>query len=336
MPPLVDVRDLSRLAYGFMASKVLFAALNLDLFSQLTQPRTLDELAEATGVAPNRLTTMLSALTAVGVVVHDAERYLNAPASDRYLVRGAPAYFGDYYRYQIDRQIYPALEHLDAGLIGDTDGLAFDSLEGLVADPLEATAFTQAQHAGSLGPAHLLARRLDLSGRRRLLDVAGGSGAFSITLCDHHPDMTSVIIDFPNVVEVARRYVDEAGLASRIEMIAADAVKVEWPRGNDVVLFSYLLSAVGHTDIPVLLNKAYEALAPGGLLLIHDFMLDDHGDGPALASLWFAQYLAYRTDSVSFSGATLRATLAEHGFVDASEQVLIDEITKLLVCTKPA
>jgi ubiquinone/menaquinone biosynthesis C-methylase UbiE len=336
MPPLIDVRDLSRLAYGFIGSKVLFAALNLDLFSRLTQPTTVDALAKETGVGPNRLRTLLAALTAVGLVVREGERYLNAPASDRYLVRTAPAYFGDYYRFQIDRQIYPALEHLDAGIVGDTDHLAFGGLEGLLADPTEATAFSQAQHTGSLGPAYLLARTLDVNGRRRLLDVAGGSGAFSITLCNRHPEMTSVIIDFPNVIEVARRYVDAAGLGSRIRMIAADALNVEWPGDQDVILMSYLLSAVGQSDIPTLFSKAYEALTPGGLLVIHDFMLDDDRDGPALAALWFVQYLAYRTDSVSFTAAALSGMLADQGFVEASDQVLIDEITKVLVCSKPA
>ena len=72
------------------------------------------------------------------------DRYRNAPASERYLVRGAPAYFGDYYRFQIDRQIYPALLHLDAGIAGDTAHLAFDSLGGLTGNPEEADAFLAA------------------------------------------------------------------------------------------------------------------------------------------------------------------------------------------------
>jgi ubiquinone/menaquinone biosynthesis C-methylase UbiE len=312
MPPLVDVRDLSRLAYGFMGSKVLFAALNLDLFSRLTKPTTVDALTDEPGIGLNRLRTLLAALTAVGLVVREGEQYRNAPVSDRYLVRAAPAYIGDYYHFQIDRQIYPALEHLDAGMVGDADHLAFG------------------------GSAYLLARTLDMNGRRRLLDVAGGSGAFSITLCDRYPEMTSVIIDFPNVIEVARRYVDAAGSGSRIQMIAADALNVEWPGDQDVILMSYLLSAVGQSEIPVLFSKAYEALTPGGLLVIHDFMLDDDRDGPALAALWFVQYLAYRIDSVSFTAAALSDLLADQGFVKESEQVLIDEITKVLVCSKPA
>ena len=140
--PTTDVREISRIAYGFIGSKALFSALNVDLFGRLTGgKRTFERLVEETGVAPNRLRTMLVALTSIGLVVRDGDGYRNAPASERYLVRAAPAYFGDYYRFQIDRQIYPALLHLDSGIAGDTAHLAFDSLAGLTGDPVQRDQF---------------------------------------------------------------------------------------------------------------------------------------------------------------------------------------------------
>jgi ubiquinone/menaquinone biosynthesis C-methylase UbiE len=318
-----------------MGSKALFSALNIDLFSHLAgNGKTLETLVEETGVASNRLRTLLAALTAIGLVDRQGNTYCNAPASDRYLVHGAPAYFGDYYRFQIDRQIYPALAHLDAGIAGDTQHLAFDSLAGLTGSPEEADAFTRAQHAGSMGPAVMLARNFDLAGATRLLDVGGGSGAFSIALCERNPELRATVLDFPNVIDVATRFVSEAKLGDRIDYIRADAVKGAWPPGQDVILFSYLLSAVAEASFPLLLTKAWEALRPGGRLLIHDFMLDDDETGPALAALWFLQYLWGRIDGISFSAATLAEQLRGHGYEDISDQVVIPEITKLVMCTK--
>ena len=334
--PITDVRDISRIAYGFMASKALFAALNAGLFGRLAGgPRTVDELVVETGIAGNRLQTMLVALASVGLVVRERDGYRNAPATQRYLVPGAPAYFGDYYRFQIDRQIYPALVHLDAGVSGDTAHLAFDSLAGLTDDPTEADAFTRAQHAGSMGPALIVARGLALGEARALLDVGGGSGAFSIALCQRHPQLRSIVLDFPNVIAVATRFVAEAGLQERIGYIRGDAIETPWPDGQDVILMSYLLSAVAEPAIPRLFRKAWSALRPGGRLLIHDFMLDDDESGPALAALWFLQYLSGRVDGVSFSAASLRAQLGREGYGDLSDQVVIPEITKLVACTKP-
>jgi ubiquinone/menaquinone biosynthesis C-methylase UbiE len=333
--PLTDVRDISRIAYGFMASKALFAALNLDLFSQLVEPKTLNALAQELGVVVPRLKTLLVTLTSLGLIVRDDAGFRNSPAAGRYLARGARAYFGDYYRLQIDRQMYPSLEHLDAGLAGSPAQLGFDSLGGM-SDPAEAEAFSLAQHAGSLGPALELAKTVDLSGSRTLLDVAGGSGAFSITLCTRYPKMPATIIDFPNVVDVARRYIADAGLSDRVETRGGDALDTEWLGNQDVVLMSYLLSAVRERDMPRLFASCYRSLRPGGLLIVHDFMLDDDEQGPALAAHGFLLNLALQPDAASFSAGTLTELLKSAGFVRVSSQVLIPEITKIVLCHKPA
>lgn len=336
MEPLTDVRDVSRIAYGFMASKALFAALNLDLFSMLTEPRTLDDLVQASGVPAHRLKTLLATLSSIGLIARDDAAFHNSPVSGRYLARSGPAYFGDYYRWQIDRQVYRALEQLDAGLAGDTSKLTFGADAQFLSDPVEAEAFSRAQHAGSLGPALEFAKTVDLKGRRTLLDVAGGSGAFSITLCNRYPDLSATIIDFPAVIEVAQGYVTEAGLSDRIAVIGGDALDTQWPESQDIVLLSYLLSAVTERDIPTLIARSFDALRPGGRLIIHDFMLDDDEQGPALAAQWFLVNLAFQPDAGSFSAATLIDLSVRQGFQNASARSLIPGITKLVMSEKPA
>jgi hypothetical protein len=83
-------------------------------------------------------------------------------------------------------------------------------------DPEEALSFSRGQHAGSRGPAVMLARTVDLKGARRLLDVGGGSGAFSITLCQRFPGLTATILDFPGVQTPAAAFVRDAGMSDRI------------------------------------------------------------------------------------------------------------------------
>ena len=98
---------------------------------------------------------------------------------------------------------------------------------------------------------------------------------------------------------------------------------------------SYFLSAVGGGDIETLLGRAWQALAPGGRLIVHDFMLDDDRAGPAQAAAWFLVYLPLRTDAVSFSAAELKPLIAGPGFVDIEDQVMIPEITKVITAQKP-
>ena len=333
---LTDVRQISKLAYGFMASKALFAALNLELFRHLADGAdTLEALSAASGIRPDPLGTLLATLRSVGLVTAEAGRFANAPATDRYLVPGRPAYFGDYYRHQIDRQLYPSMMSLDAGLSGDSARLAHNSMSSLLADPVEAEAFSRAQHAGSMGPALMLSKTLDLGGATTLLDVAGGTGAFSICFCRKNPDLRATIIDFPSVTAVAERFIAEAGLSDRIVLIPGDALEADWPERQDVVLMSYLLSAVGGGDIAPLLARARDALVPGGRLIVHDFMLDDDRGGPMPAAMFFLFYLSLRTDPVSFTAADIKRHCAAAGFVDITDAVLIPEITKTVVARKP-
>jgi ubiquinone/menaquinone biosynthesis C-methylase UbiE len=334
---LTDVRQISRIAYGFLASKALFAALNLELFRHLAAgKRQLASLVAATGVPENRLATLLAALASAGLVVRDTVGgWSNAPAAARYLVPGEPAYFGDYYRFQIDRQIFPNMLALDAGLAGDQAGLAHHSMGGMLADPAEAEAFSRAQHAGSLGPALLLAKTIDLSGAATLLDVAGGTGAYAITLCQRYPGLRATILDFPSVTAVAARYIRDAALGDRIALVGGDARETEWPAGQHAVLMSYLLSAVGAADIPVLIERARRALVPGGRVILHDFVLDEDRSGPASAAGFFLQYLTLRTDAVSFTASELAAWLADAGFEGIETGVMIPEITGYAIARAP-
>jgi len=333
--PAVRRADISSIAYGFMASQALFTALEIGLFSHLAAgPRTVDELTGVSGVAPNRLRTLLHALVGLGLIVADGRGYANAPACDRYLVRGAAGDFGEYFRLQIAQQIYPALRHLAAGMLGT--GSAFDTFSDLLSRPYEARIFTSAQHAGSLTAARALADRVPVGDAGTLLDVGGGSGAFAIALCARNPKLRATVLDFPAVIDVAREYRDAAGLTRRMTLLGGDALHTPWPPDQDVVLMSYLLSAIGDGEIDVALDKAYACLRPGGLLVVHDFMLDDDEAGPALAALWFLQYIAYRADGVSFSGPSLATRLVDAGFAASEGDELIPEITKVILARKAA
>ncbi|MEM7255192.1 MAG: methyltransferase dimerization domain-containing protein, partial [Pseudomonadota bacterium] len=120
--------ELSRIAFGFMASKALFGGLHVDVFSTLADgPRTAAEISAETGVPANRITTIMTALSSIGVVGREGTKYYNSPAAEMFLVRGAKHEFGDYLRYQIDQQMYPFLQQLNSVLDGSLDEDAIDS-----------------------------------------------------------------------------------------------------------------------------------------------------------------------------------------------------------------
>lgn len=186
-----------------------------------------------------------------------------------------------------------------------------------------------------MGPAHLLARSVKLDRPKKLLDVAGGSGAFTIALCRRHPELASTIVDFPAVIDVAMEYVENAGLGHRVDYRRGNALNVEWPADNDMVLMSCLLSAVGNGEIDRIFDMAYTATRPGSCLVVHDFMVDDDRSGPATAALWMLVISGFDSP-VCLTGADLQTRAAAAGFVDMTCDDLAPTITRVLTAKRPA
>jgi ubiquinone/menaquinone biosynthesis C-methylase UbiE len=196
--------------------------------------------------------------------------------------------------------------------------------------------FSSAQHTGSLGPARLMAKRLPLKDRHRFLDVGGGSGAYSIAFCVANPRLEATILDFPETVDTAKRYAEEAGLAERIRHVAGNAIKIDWPTEHDVVLMSYVWSAVGEADIAVLAKRAADALPPGGLALVHDFMVDDAGDGPPFAAWYLLGSMFDNPTGVRLTPGYVERVLRDAGLQIEGTETMLPGITMLTKAVKGA
>jgi len=328
--------EISEIAFGFMASKALFSALHFDLFTHLDKgPQTATEIGKASGLHPDRAETLLTALAGLGLVAVEDGKFSNSPAAEAFLVKGAKYDFGDYLCRQVGQQMYGLLDQVEDALSNKLPDDATSSYADWFSDPAEAKLYSESQHAGSLGPARQLARAIDLSGAKRMLDVGGGTGAFAITLCKAFPGLDATVVDFPNVATIGREFVDKAGLSDRIHYIEGDGLKADWPRNQDVILMSYLLSGVPGETHEGLIKRAYDHLAPGGRLLIHDFVVSADRTGPKLAALWQLQHTAFTPEARSVDDAWLAETMEKYGFKDARVDTMIPEMTMLAQAVKP-
>ncbi len=327
--------DVSKIAFGFMASKALFAALHADLFSHLSNdPKTEGELSGAAGIPLNRVITLTTALRSIGLMVREGGKLTNAPAAESFLVKGAKYDFGNYLRYQIDGQMYPVLQQLNSAMDGTLDPDDIASYASWMSDPEQARVYSQAQHAGSLGPGRTIARLVDLSDAKSLLDVGGGTGAMTICLCKENPELGATIIDFPNVSEIGWEYITEAGLVDRVRYIPANALECEWPGGCCAILMSYLFSGVPEQSIQSLINDAFRRLRPGGILMVHDFMVDDQAE-PQLAALWHMQHMAFTPEAASLTAARIISAMDDAGFDTPVDEEVIPDMTRIVYARKP-
>ncbi|GAB2184008.1 methyltransferase [Roseibium sp. LAB1] len=333
---LETAEEISDIAFGFMGSKALFSALHVDLFSLLSE-KTLspDEVARKSALDLDRATTLLTALASLGLVRRDGTGFTNSPAAEAFLVKGRKYDFGDYLRFQIDKQMYPFMTQLNDALTDSLEDDQVASYEAWFSDPEEARLYSRSQHAGSLGPGRGLAKLVDLSAAKQLLDVGGGTGAFSISLCKAYPGLRSTVLDFPNVAKVGEEFIAEEGLQDRIRYAPGNALKDTWPDSADAVLMSYLFSGVPGAAIPGLVRKAFEVLTPGGDFMVHDFMVDENRDGPKLAALWQLQHTAFNPEARSITSSYVAGLMEAAGFTDIAVEVMIPGMTMLVHGRKP-
>jgi cyclopropane fatty-acyl-phospholipid synthase-like methyltransferase len=180
-----------------------------------------------------------------------------------------------------------------------------------------------------------MAKRVNLNGRSRLLDVGGGSGAYSLAFCAANPRLSATILDFPQTIDTAKRYAREAGFADRITHIAGNAITTDWPSGHDVILMSYVWSAVGADDVRELARRAMAALPPGGLVLIHDFMVDNAREGPPFAAWYLLGSVFDNPTAVCLTPAYVEEILRNIGFEVEQTEVMLPGITMLTKARKP-
>ena len=147
--------------------------------------------------------------------------------------------------------------------------------------------------------------------------------------------LTATVLEFPNVAALGREYVEEAGLTDRITYHEGNALEAEWPKGQDIVLMSYLFSGVPGDAHEGLIADAMTALNPGGRIMIHDFVVESDRTGPKLAALWQLQHTAFTPTARSLDDAWLAGALEKAGFEDVTVGPMIPGLTMLAMGRKP-
>jgi 3-hydroxy-5-methyl-1-naphthoate 3-O-methyltransferase len=316
-----EVARLMQLASGFWVSNVLAAAVELGVFGLLDSRPALsaDEAAQALGIAARGVRQLLPACASLGLLAAEDGRYSNSALADRHLVPGRPGYFGGFVRFRHARE-YAAWGRLTEALRTDlpTAWDPGDERASVFAPEDESLRlFWEGAHPLSVACGEALARALDLSATRTLLDVGGGTGACAIGLCRHLPELRVTVYELPFVAELARAKVTEAGMEERITVVDGDFLaEPDLPAGHDTVLLSSVLHNWDPATVATLLAKCHRALLSAGTVIITELILDDGGAGPPGAALMGLDMLVWTLGGRSYTESEHRAALAAAGFVD--------------------
>ncbi len=322
-PPELDPAPLFELFRGNISTEVLVAAVaHWRLFALLDKsPLSWHDLRRQLGLAERPMHVLTTALRALGLLDATAEGSLQLTKLARcHLLTESPYYVGDYFSLAAQSPgVIEMIERLRTnkpkGSQPDESGVGFIYREGVksaMEDPTGARAFTLALAGRAKNVAPVLAGVLPLSQAAVLVDVAGGTGIYSIALLRRNPLLRAIVLDRPEVLRVAEEFRIESGVADRLELRAGDMFAGDLPRDADVLLLSNVLHDWDERECLTLLARCREAMRPGARLVIHDVFLDDALDGPLPIALYSVALFTV-TEGRAYSVAEYSAMLSKSG-----------------------
>jgi hypothetical protein len=319
--PSIDPTPIFEIFRGNHATELLTAAVaHFYVFGRLAaQPMTTDELRHDLGLAERPAIVLLTALRAMGLLTDAHGRLDLTPLAREHLVPGGPFDVSDYVGLAAEsagvREMVERLRSNRPAGATEEKGAAFIYREGIEsAMEREATArhLTLALAGRAKNVAPLLAERVPLDGARRLLDVGGGTGIYSIACLRKNPQLRAIVWDRPEVLKVAQEFAAAYGVVDRLECRPGDMFRDPVPAGCDVMLLSNILHDWDVPECRSLLRHCADALPAGGRLLIHDVFLNDALDGPLPIALYSAALFAL-TEGRAYSAAEYRDWLRAVG-----------------------
>lgn len=304
-----------QLCRGWWEDKAFMVAARLDLFTALADgPRDAAAVAAEVGAEPDATELLLNAMVALGFLTKAGGRFANTPESARLLVRGSDTYFGDVPEYaDLDWAIWARLEERVRG--GEPVGVPFEASD----DEAEARRFIYQTIPRSTQEAERLAGALDLSRSRRLLDVAGGSGVFSIAFCRANPQLQVVLFDRLPVVRVTAEIVAQGGLAERIRLQGGDFRHDELGTGYDAAFLSAVIHLLGVEENRSLVAKVFRSLDSGGRFFLRDQKMSADRTAPMYGVMHSLHLRLTRPGARMYSFEEAAAWMEAAGFRDVQE-----------------
>ena len=317
-------------ARAFQESRVVLSAIELDVFTAAASGATAPDVAAKIGADPRATELLLNALAAMRLLDKHGSVFANTPTSARHLAAGGA---------NDSRAALMHTVHLWTTWSGLTDsvrtGTAAGGDDDADRDPRWTEAFIAAMHKNASERAGAVVRAASVEGARRMLDVGGGSGAYSIAFAQANPHLRVDILDLPSVTPIARRHIASANLTDRIHTRDGDLRTATLGRGDyDIVLLSAICHMLSPEENRDLLARCFAATARGGRVVIQDFILDATKTAPRAGALFALNMLVGTRAGSSYSETEYGEWLRSAGFSEV-QHVSLAGPTGLMIGVKP-
>jgi precorrin-6B methylase 2 len=318
----VNPSRIMQIGMGFWASKTLLTAVNMEIFTHLSDGALSGrEIQSRLGLHDRSLFDFLDTLTALGFLqrsgLREDARYSNSGESELFLDKKKPSYIGGILEMANNR-LYPFWNDLEEALKSgkpqnETKNGGKPIFEAIYANEDKLREFIHAMGGVQAGNFMQLAADFDFSGYKTLCDIGGSGANLSIHVANSNSHMNCISFDLPPVGPIAKENVHNVGLSDRIEVVSGDFFEDDFPKA-DIITMGNILHDWGTEDKLMLIKKAYEALPLGGALVVIENIIDDQRIENAFG-LMMSMNMAIETEQgFDFSASDFKEWSEEAGF----------------------
>jgi len=317
--------DLFESIRAFMPSRVILTALELDVFTAVGEGHTAEETAKLLSTDCRGTELLLNALASLGLVRKENGVFRNTEPSARFLAEGSRDSARQAQLHTAN--MWKRWSHL-------TDSVKTGSPAPVVRNGDLVGPFIAAMDYSARARVRAIMQAVHLNGTRRMLDLGGGSGAYSIAFAKAAPELHADVVDLPEVVAIARQHISKAGLSDRIAIRPGDMLTVDLPtQSYDLVLLSSICHMFSPEENRALFARAHAALAPKGRIAIADFIVDPDKSSPRSAALFALNMLVATPGGATYSEPEYESWLGSAGFTEV-ERIRMPGPVNLILATR--
>ena len=295
----------------FWKTCALHAAVKLDVFRVIGDGHlSSEEISRKLNGAQNGVERLLNALTAMDLLVKTDGIYANSPAGKSFLAKDSEKYIGHIIMHH--HHLMESWSQLDQAVI---TGRPVRTRSSFSNDEWRES-FLMGMFNLAMGLAPVLVPLIDLSSCRRLLDLGGGPGTYAIHFCLDNPHLEATVYDLPTTRPFAEKTIKQFKLEDRIRFVDGNYLTDAIEGRFDAIWLSHILHGEGPADCRMMIQKAVGALATGGMIIIHDFILNNRMDGPLFPALFSLNMLLGTESGQSYSEDQIIDMLADAGVKD--------------------
>ncbi|MBE0646420.1 MAG: methyltransferase domain-containing protein [Bacteroidales bacterium] len=326
------------LVNAFRISRIILSAAELKVFDYLDgEGKTSDQVAIILWTNPRATDRLLNALVSIGLLQKEADHFSNTPFASKFLVTSSPAYMSG---LALTNHTWRTWSTLTKAVKEGTSVHFEDPINDRPEEWQEA--FIAAMHRRAGPQAVEVADALDLAGVKRVLDVGGGSGAFTMEFLNRNQEMTGVVFDLPKIVGITEKYLCDKGYAirdtrkmmpdpgnripdrvslipDRISVMAGDYLKDDFGSGFDLVFMSAIIHINSPAENQLLIQKGANALNPGGQLVILDHIMSEDRTEPQVGAIFAINMLVGTKHGDTYTEDELRSWMLDAGLSDISQ-----------------